>query len=239
MKQLIKSAFNAIGYEIRRTSPVSNRFTIRDVTYEVDPCSVGRTPQGELTGAAAIRLIRERGLRDLSVLDMCCGVGIIGLTIFSALRKESVVKQIGFADINIFNLNSLQRTLRINNLDQLIGDQINFWLTDSLRNIPDKVKFDIIVSNPPHFFLEDHTTDLLSPGRLGTYDADWSFHKSFYSQCHNYLTQRGEVWFLENGDAVTAKDLQPLIDANPNLKYAGDSIEPTDPTFFWMFSKRV
>lgn len=238
MKQLIKSGLNAIGYEVRKAETDDRRFTIESITYEVDPCSVGQTPQGELTGKAAIRLIRERGLRDLSILDICCGVGIIGLTIFSRLHGESIVSQADFADINIFNLNSLRRTLKINNLDKLLGNKINLWLSDSLSNIPDDRKFDIIVSNPPHFFSEDHTTNPLSPGRLGTYDADWSFHKSFYSRCHRYLTDRGEVWFLENGDAVTAKDLLPLIEANPYLEYIDESPEPLDPTFFWMFSKR-
>ncbi len=239
MKQLIKSAFTTMGYEIRRIMPPQNRFTVGKITYDVDPCSVGREPQGELTGMGAIRFIRERGLRDLSILDMCCGVGVIGLTIFSELRAESIVKQVSFADINIFNLNSLQRTLEINDLDQLKGTQINYWLSDSLGNIPPNQKFDLIVSNPPHFFVEDRTATALAPSRLAMYDADWSLHKSFYSRCHEYLTERGEVWFLENGDAINAEGLRPMIDANPHLKYVGEMVEPGDPVFFWMFSKKV
>ena len=239
MKQLIKSAFNTMGYEVRRIIPPQNRFTVGKITYDVDPCSVGHEPQGELTGKGAIRFIRERGLRELSILDMCCGVGVIGLTIFSELRAESIVNKAGFADINIFNLNSLQRTLKINNLDQLIGTEINYWLSDSLKNIPPDQKFDLIVSNPPHFFSEDHTANLLIPSRLAMYDANWSFHKSFYSRCHEYLTERGEVWFLENGDAVKAEGLRPMIDDNPRLEYVGEMTEPGDPVFFWMFSKKV
>lgn len=239
MKTLIKSAFNAIGYDIRKLNSQPNQFTIGKINYEVDPCSVGQTPQGELTGTAAIRLIRERGLSDLSMLDMCCGVGIIGLTIFSELQTDSTVKRMAFADINVFNLNSLRRTLQINQLEPLLGNQINYWLTDSLSNIPSTAKFDIIVSNPPHFFVDDFTTNALSPGRLGTYDSNWSFHKSFYRDCHNYLTPSGEVWFLENGDGAKSADLLPFIEANPNLKYVGEAVEPGDPTFFWMFTKRV
>jgi methylase of polypeptide subunit release factors len=238
MKQLIKSGFKAIGYEIRRTPINDRRFTIGTVTYEFDPCSVGKEPQGELTGLGAIRMIRERGLRDLSILDICCGVGVIGLTIFSELGDESTVKKVAFSDINIFNLNSLRRTLKINNLDELLGDEISIWLSDSLSAIPDEQRFDLIVSNPPHFLSNDHTANLLSPNRLATYDANWSFHTSFYSECHKYLTERGEVWFLENGDAVTASELLPFIEANPNLEYVKEIVEPSDPTYFWMFSKR-
>ncbi|MFN2454884.1 MAG: methyltransferase [Pyrinomonadaceae bacterium] len=238
MKRLVKGGLNALGYEVHKKQD-SQKFTIGEITYEVDPCSVGETPQGELTGEAAIRMIRERGLSKLRVLDICCGVGIIGMTIFSKLRRESIVERVGFVDINIFNLNSLRRTLKLNNLDQLLGDRINYWLSDSLDNVPAGEKFDLIVSNPPHFFSPDHTEGFLSPGRLGTYDADWSFHKSFYKQCHNYLTERGEVWFLENGDAVQESGLLPLIQANSNLSYVKQITEPLDPVFFWMISKKV
>src|SRR5436309_15971791 len=100
MKQLVRSALDALGYEIHRKNSSSNTFTIKGINYEVDPCSVGQTPQGELTGEAAIRLIKERGLSDLRILDICCGVGIIGLTIFSQLRQGSTLKSVSFADIN-------------------------------------------------------------------------------------------------------------------------------------------
>ena len=239
MKQLIKSMFHTLGYEIRRVRKEERQFIISGIIYDVDSCSVGRTPQGELTAEAAVRMIRERGLQNLRILDVCCGVGIIGLTMFSKLRDEAIIQKAAFVDINIFNLNSLQRTLKINHLDNLLGDRIHFWLSDSLNCVPDGEKFDLIVSNPPHFFSEDHTANPLSPGRLGTYDADWSFHKSFYSRCHQYLTERGEVWFLENGDAVTARDLLPLIEANPELEYVEEFKEPLDPVFFWMISKKV
>ena len=238
MKELIKSALRGVGFELRRIQPPKNRFTVGQITYDADPCSVGHEPQGELTGRGAIRFIRERGLKDLSVLDMCCGCGVIGLTIFSELRHDGTVKELGLVDINIFNINSLERSLKLNGLDSLVGSQINYWLSDSLKNVPARQQFDIIVSNPPHFFEEDRTTDPLVPRRLAKYDADWSLHRSFYERCHEYLTPRGEIWFLENGDAVTSKDLLPFIEANPNLEYVGEMVEPGDPTYFWMFSKR-
>lgn len=239
MKQLIRTGLNALGYEVQRKRNDRHTFTIGEVTYEVDPCSVGQTPQGELTAEAAIRMIKERGLKNLRILDVCCGVGIIGMTIFSRLRRESLVEEVGFIDINIFNLNSLHRTLKLNRMDQLLGNKIKYWLSDSLNNIPVEEKFDLIVSNPPHFFAEDRTAESLSPGTLGTYDADWSFHKSFYDQCHKYLTGRGEVWFLENGDGATESDLLPFIEANPGLKYVEQISEPLDPTFFWMITRKV
>lgn len=238
MKRLIKAALMPFGLDLRRTKIPGLEFTISGIKYQIDPCSAGQQPQGEMTGKGAIRMIEERQLRNLRILDICCGVGIIGLTIFSKLGGQSVVKGVGFADINIFNRNSFFRTLKNNRMEGLVGDQIWFWLSDGLKYIPRGEKFDLIVSNPPHFFVEEYANDSLSPLRLAMYDADWGFHKSFYEQCHDYLTEKGEVWFLENGSAVTENDLLPFIKANDRLKYVTQITEPLDPGFFWMISQR-
>jgi 2-polyprenyl-3-methyl-5-hydroxy-6-metoxy-1,4-benzoquinol methylase len=109
MKRIIKAALGCLGYEIRKKA--SDRFTISGISYEVDPCSVRGSLEGEQIAKGAVRLIKGRNLNDLRILDICCGVGIIGLTIFSELRAR--VTGVGFADINIFNLDSLKRTLKI------------------------------------------------------------------------------------------------------------------------------
>jgi methylase of polypeptide subunit release factors len=237
MKNLIWNVFYNFGYDISRAR--KSRFTISGLTYEVDPCSVGRTPQGEMTAEAAITMIKERQLRDLKVLDICCGVGIVGMTIFSRLGKELTVKQVALADINIFNLNSLRRTLAVNHLDHLLGDRIACYLSEGLSHIPRGERFDLIVSNPPHYFVPDRTKEGLSPGRLGTYDAGWSFHKSFYEECHEYLTDKGEVWFLENSAGASEEVLLPFIEANASLRYEKQIREPLDPGFFWMITRRA
>jgi len=236
MKNLIWNFFYNLGYDISRAR--KSRFTTGGLNYEVDPCSVGRTPQGEMTAQGAIAMIKERQLRDLKILDICCGVGIVGLTIFSRLGKEAIVKHVALADINIFNLNSLRRTLAVNRLDHLLGDRISCYLSEGLSHIPRGEKFDLIVSNPPHYFAPDRTKDGLSPGRLGTYDAGWSFHKSFYDECHHYLTNRGEVWFLENSAGATEEVLLPFIEANGSLRYEKQVREPLDPGFFWMITRK-
>lgn len=236
MRRLTNLSLGMLGYELRRKGV--QRFTIAGIRYEADPCSVGQTPQGEITAEGAIRMIRERRMTDLSILDMCCGVGIVGLTIFTKLRNQ-YVREIVFADINIFSLNSLRRTLKINGLDELLGSQIRCVLTDGLNYMPRGEKFDIIVSNPPHYFVKDYISKDLEPSTLGTYDAGWAFHESFYKQCHECLTGRSEVWFLENSDAVKESDLLPFIEANPHMKYVESISEALDPAFFWMIARKV
>ena len=236
MKNFVWNLLYNLGYDISRAR--KTRFAAGGLTYEVDRCSVGRTPQGEMTAAGAIAMIQEKQLRDLRVLDICCGVGIVGLTLFARLGKD-IVRDVTLADINIFNLNSLRRTLEINHLDHLMGDRISCHLSDGLSHVPRDKQFDLIVSNPPHYFIPSRTKGGLSPGRLGTYDAEWSFHRSFYQECHRFLTGRGEVWFLENSAGASEGLLLPFIEANAALKYRGQVREPLDPTFFWMMTQRA
>ena len=239
MRPFIKKFFKTFGYEIWRIK--NNQFKISGIEYEVDPCSVGKTPQGETTAKGAIRMIKERQLKELKILDICCGVGIVGLTIFSKFRKDPIVKEIVFADINIFNLNSLHKTLRTNNIETLLGDQIRLYLSDGLSHIPPEEKFDLIVSNPPHYFIKDRIkkNKPLSPGRLGTFDAGWNFHKDFYERCHHYLMEKGEVWFLENRSAADEEDFLPFIETNNKITYVKKVEELLDALFFCMITQRL
>jgi methylase of polypeptide subunit release factors len=235
IKPLIIAAFDALGYEPPRRK--SRRYTISGLHYDAGPYSVGETPQGEATAEGAIRMIQERGLRDIRVLDICCGTGIIGLTVFARLRQGDTVRAVGLSDINIFNLNALRRTLKSNALEPLVGSEIKVWLSDGFAHIPAEERFDLIVSNPPHFPRDDFTSGDFSPDVLGTFDANWSFHSDFYRQCHERLRPGGEVWFLENGEGATEDDLRPFIAANPRLHYIGRRDEPLLPKCFWMLTK--
>lgn len=234
MKTLLKNALGALGLQYAPGG--ISKFTVGDVTFYADPCSVGLTPQGELTAKGALKLMRDRSLKDLRVLDVCCGVGIIGLTIFTQARAHGTVSAVGLSDINIFNLNSLRRTLKNNGLDDLLGTKIQYWLSDAMSGIPKGEKFDIIVSNPPHIFKADFQSKRLTPEKLGTFDANWDFHSAFYGVCHEHLTDRGQVWFLENGEDAVEEDFIPFIEKNPRLKYVERVDEPLVPNFFWMIS---
>jgi len=239
MKRLIRNFFNIFGYEIR--SIHRKNFSINGIQYETDPYSVGKTPQGQMTAEGAVRMIKERNLKNLKILDICCGTGIVGLTVYSMLKDNSIIEDMAFGDINIFNIFSVKKTLSLNKLNNISNNMFRQFLTDGLQNIPDDEKFDIIISNPPHFLSVDPTQDnnACSPIRLGTNDANWAFHKSFYSDCHEYLSDNGEVWFLENGSGANESDLLPYIKANDQLRYVKMIKEELDMRFFWMISEKA
>jgi len=207
------------------------------IQYEINSYSTSSISLGEMVAKGAIRMIKERQLKELRILDICCGVGVIGLTIFLNLKKEVNFKRIAFSDINIFNLRSLRETLEKNNIQK---KQFSIYLSDCLMHIPTYEKFDIIVSNPPHFAEGIHPKKMptILADELGAYDPDWSFHQSFYRQCHNYLTEKGEVWFLENSSAGNEETFLPFIKANDQLEYIETFKESLIPHFYWMITRR-
>ncbi len=213
-------------------------FEREGIRYYADPCSVGRTPQGELTGESAAEFVRERGLSGLHVLDICSGIGLVGLTMLSRLKGTDHVARMSFADINIFNINSLRRTLTHNPPDAFGGVDVEVFLSDNLKGIPAQQQFDLIVSNPPHFDARSFTEGDLDPVGLGNADPAWQFHREFYRAAHEYLSASGEVWFFENGEASSVELLRPFVEENDELEYVDSIQDRRDERFYWMVTRR-
>ena len=214
-------------------------FELGGLRYYPDPSSVGRTPQGEITGESAADLVRARGLADLHVLDVCCGVGIVGFTMLSKLKDSGEIRHMSFADINIFNVNSVKRTLEMNDPSRIGRVPVDVYLSDGLQCLEPAAQFDIIVSNPPHFDAAPFTRSTsLDPVSLGNSDPAWDFHRAFYDVVHQYLRPGGEVWFFENGEAASVDVLLPFIEKNPDREFVESFEDGRDSTFFWMITRR-
>ena len=218
----------------------ADTFMVEGITYHPLPCSVGMTPHGQMTGLSAADMVTERGLRDLHVLDLCCGLGLVGFSLLAAADRGAV-RALSFADINIFNLTSVQKTIKMSASAKFPDVEMDTFLSDVLKHVPPRQQFDLIVSNPPHF---DHgafsETDDLNPAVLGTFDPGWQFHKDFYATADEYLTDTGEIWFLENRYAPEVeKILAQLIQQNDRLEYVESFDDKRDPMVFWMVTRRA
>ena len=223
------------NYEI--SQKYVNFFLIEDFKYFSNKCSVGKTPQGEIAAKSIVKFIKEKKLLNLDLLDICCGTGIVGLTVFNLLKNtEYKLNSLTLADINIFNIDSIKKTLILNNYEK---EKINCLLSDSLNHLDPSIKFDLIVSNPPHIEKKKQSleNDNLSADDLGTYDYKFAFHENFYSISHKYLKSNGEIWFFENGVDAAEDDFLKFINLNKKLNYYKKSIDCFDSRFFWMFSK--
>ncbi len=91
-----------------------------------------------------IRFVEEHFLnKNLSVIDLGCGSGVIGIT----LKKKLPTLSVTCLDIS-------EKALEVTRENaKSLGADINIVLGDMLNNINDK--FDIIISNPPYIKLDE------------------------------------------------------------------------------------
>lgn len=208
-------------------------FRIDGVSFFKGPHAIGYASNGPSTADGAVRRIQARGMSNLSVLDICCGVGVIGLLMWKQLGPE-VIRKLTLADINIFNLLSAKEAIRANGWSEA---PIVTALSDGVMQLPWMRQFDLIVSNPPHVPQE---FDALDPSSLATYDREWYFHRNFYKCAHEVLVPGGQIWMLENGNTAAETEIPPMIWANTRLELCVPwEQEPTDPEFYWMLSRRL
>ena len=147
-----------------------------------------------------------------SVLDICCGPGLIGFNILG----HSLCKNLTLSDINLAALELCNKTIKYNNLE----NNVSTIQSNCFDNIP-KSTYDLIISNPPHYYdnskaprKENYMFDV---DPLIFVDWDWGFHETFYSNVSKYLNKDGHVLMLEAKDALGANKFKSLIDKN-NLK---------------------
>ena len=213
-----------LGYKMSQIT--SNPFEIAGIKYVTNPGSIGETPQGEIIAQAAFRIIQEQNYYPKKILDLACGNGIIGLTLYQLLERNVIV---GFADINFFNVIATKQTCKINKL------AFSVYLSDGLQNV--KGKYDLIICNPPNFEGDESHLKALDKFVLGNRDYEWQFHRDFYSHCHLALNQEGRTWLFEV-KRVGTKIFTDMIKKNPMMKLTNILDEPTETNFNWLMAQR-
>jgi methylase of polypeptide subunit release factors len=64
-----------------------------------------------------------------------------------------------------------------------------------LENHTESEKWDLVVSNPPHFFSESHQDHLNDLRRV---DSQWHVHEEFYANVGRHLNKGASILFQEN-----------------------------------------
>ena len=140
--------------------------------------------------------------------EWCSGPGYIGFSIMSAGLCNSLCLSDKFEQVEL----SISETVRHNELE----GKVNLYVGDSLIVLPEHEKFDLVVSNPPHF--------LESPGgshvqRIKV-DEEWQTHADFYKHIGNHLADDGIILLQENMAGSRPEDFIDMIEAN-GLSYNG------------------
>ncbi len=148
----------------------------------------------------------ESAGKMLSVLDMCCGSGCIGIS-YGLMNKDS---RVTLADISDAALDLVGR-----NMEKLCGgeDRFNVVKSDLFDDI--EGRFDLIMSNPP--YIRTNVIDTLMPEvrdnepRLaldGSEDGLY-FYRIIVDRARKYIKDEGYVVFEIGNDQ--AEDVQHLF----------------------------
>jgi hypothetical protein len=122
------------------------------------------------------------------ICEFAAGPGFIGFS----LLANGLCKTLCLVDINPEAIEICKKTIRENHLE----DCVSVYLSDGLQSVSKEEKWDLVVSNPPHF---SGVASARSKDRgLILVDPDWSIHKAFYRQLPYFLATNGSSFFIEN-----------------------------------------
>ena len=120
-----------------------------------------------------------------SMLDMCCGTGVIGLSVC----KDTNLKKLTLSDIDSTISNSIKTSLKLNNLN---SNKVKFLTSDGFKKFDKKDKYDLIVLNPP--FVDQK---IKRHHQLNGYDPGFKFSKSFFENVYKFLNKAGMILYIK------------------------------------------
>jgi methylase of polypeptide subunit release factors len=157
---------------------------------------------GMTIGQQYLDVVRQKLGRVEHVFEFCAGPGFIG---FSMLAN-GLCDRLTLADINPEAVEAARATIAENKLE----DRVTVYESDCLDSIPATEKWDLVVSNPPHF--DGDQEDYKAAIRL--IDPGFEIHKRFYRDVKKFLKPSGHVIIQENGSATHFDDFAPMIRDN-------------------------
>lgn len=142
-----------------------------------------------------------------SAVEWCAGFGVIG---FNLLNKD-ICKKMSFIDCYEPAVRWLNRTIEHNNIE----NKTEVYHADKISLIPDGVKWDLVVANPPHCFdlnTKKYFEETVQEPQLDdiirlTCDVDLEIHKEFFSNIRSYLEPGADIFISEVGSLDEVQSL--------------------------------
>lgn len=149
-------------------------------------------------GQDFIPLLQHYGLpKQGRAFEWCAGPGFIGFS----LLAHGLCETLCLADINPEAVQACRRTIADNSL----SDRVAVYCSDNLGNIPPDERWDLVVSNPPHF-IDEYL------GNLRAHDPDWRVHREFFRTVAPFLRPGGVIVLQENNSGSTVDTFRPMIE---------------------------
>src|SRR5262245_32670977 len=155
---------------------------------------------GTWFGQDFIPFLQGRGIpRQSRVFEWCAGPGFIGFS----LLGHGLCDTLCLADINKQAVEACRRTIRHNGL----ADRVAVYHSNNLTGIPQSEKWDLVISNPPHF------ADTFI-GELKEHDAEWNLHREFFATIGPFLKHGGVIVLQENTRGSTVESFRDMIEGS-------------------------
>lgn len=182
---------------------------------------------GLKSGRQFISVVRELLGKVDRIHEICAGPGFIGFS----LLAEGLCNSLSLSDINPEAIEAQQETIRRNDL----AGTVSSYLSIGLDDVPESEKWDLVVSNPPHFG-EPAGEGIISD------DPDWEFHKNFFRNVHKHLHHHGTVLIQENYIGSDESVFMPYIEEG-HLEVLGSymnviNIEKTVNPYFYLWLRK-
>ena len=124
------------------------------------------------------------------VYEWCCGPGFIGFS----LLAYGFCKSLCLSDVHPEAVEAVKKTIKFNKLE----NKVSVYLSDSLDQIPNNEKWDLVVGNPPHYSKKFNIDDLDNDQMRIVLDSDLKTHDKFFEKVGNHLNENGFVLLQEN-----------------------------------------
>jgi tRNA1(Val) A37 N6-methylase TrmN6 len=96
--------------------------------------------------------------------------------------------------------------------------QVKTYCIDKIALLPQTEKFDLIVSNPPHFSSGNFYLDnVLTTGQRIYVDKNWKTHIEFFSNIASHLKPDGKIVLVESAWGCNADTFNAVLN-RANLK---------------------
>jgi 16S rRNA G966 N2-methylase RsmD len=195
----------------------------RHVSY----AGIGISYRAELDGGGTefgqdfISFFKARGMpKQKRVFEWCSGPGFIS---FSLLGR-GLCETLCLADINPDAVASCKRTVQVNKL----SGRVSVYQSDNLTSIPRSERWDLVISNPPHFVDQYQ-------GDLRAHDPGWQIHRDFFATIGDFLNAGGIIVLQENNRGSTVETFRQMIEQSGlEIAFAdGDSPTLTNKSSFY------
>ena len=140
----------------------------------------------------------RKHIKKGNILEMCSGPGFMGFY----LAFQGFADTLTLSDINAENTKYIEETRQKNELQN-----VSFICSNGFKSFDKTMKFDTIVSNPPHFASPRPGGYVDAYQELISLDQDMAFHKKFIDEVGDFLSEDGRIILVENAGGIKADDI--------------------------------